>query len=58
MLEDTILGFLTLTGAVKVFTRKISSVVRKIAVRSPMAIVSKEKFAQIFLERLILILLT
>jgi len=58
MLENTILGFLTLTSAMKVFAWEIPCVVRKIAVGSPVAIVCEEKFAQVLLERLVLILLT
>jgi len=58
MLENTILGFLALASAMKVFAWEIPCVVRKIAVGSPVAIVCEEKFAQVLLERLVLILLT
>ena len=58
MLENTILGFFTFSGAMKVFARVILSVVGKVAVHSSVTIVCKKKFTQVFLERLVVIGLT
>jgi hypothetical protein len=58
VLKNTILGFFTFTGAMKVFAREIFSVVGKVAVHSSVTIVCKKKFTQVLLKRLVVIGLT